>query len=190
MSNPRVFCIGMFKTGTSSLGRALDVLGYKTLHGPWWPRNLMIKDDWYERPEAWPAHYPIIQAMIDLHEAFEDYPWMFLYERLDQWVPDARFILTVREDPGAVADSDIRMLRQLKIPEDRIRSRAAYIERYLTHRDRVLEYFGERDNLLVLDIVGGDGWSRLCPFLGRAVPELPFPHVNRANSRRPTRSPR
>ena len=35
------------------------------------------------------------------------------------------------------------------------------------------------DRLLVIDIVGGDGWEQLCPFLGVPIPEEPFPHSNK-----------
>jgi hypothetical protein len=27
----------------------------------------------------------------------------------------------------------------------------------------------------------GDGWEKLCRFLGRDIPEGPFPHANRTN---------
>ena len=31
-----------------------------------------------------------------------------------------------------------------------------------------------------MDLAAGDGWSKLCPFLGKPVPDAPFPHLNRA----------
>ena len=34
------------------------------------------------------------------------------------------------------------------------------------------------DRLLVMDIIAGDGWDKLCPFLGKPVPEAAFPHRN------------
>jgi hypothetical protein len=46
----------------------------------------------------------------------------------------------------------------------------------LAHQDRVCAHFdGRPDDLLVMDIAAGEGWSTLCPFLGVAVPEHPFP---------------
>jgi hypothetical protein len=32
--------------------------------------------------------------------------------------------------------------------------------------------------LLVMNIIEGDGWDKLCPFLGTKIPSLPFPHEN------------
>ena len=38
-----------------------------------------------------------------------------------------------------------------------------------------------RPRLLEMDIAAGDGWEKLCAFLGRDVPDQPFPHLNKAN---------
>jgi hypothetical protein len=56
---------------------------------------------------------------------------------------------------------------------------------YRLHRRNVLEYFRERpQDLLVMDICGGDGWEKLCPFLElQKIPESPFPW------KRPQKSP-
>jgi 3'(2'), 5'-bisphosphate nucleotidase len=32
--------------------------------------------------------------------------------------------------------------------------------------------------LLVLDITAGEGWEKLCPFLGKPIPDIPFPKAN------------
>jgi 3'(2'), 5'-bisphosphate nucleotidase len=43
----------------------------------------------------------------------------------------------------------------------------------------VMEYFrGRPGDLLVLNVAAGEGWDRLCPFLGKAVPDMPFPKAN------------
>src|SRR5206468_7692898 len=54
-----------------------------------------------------------------------------------------------------------------------------YIERYERHNREVIEYFNDRGNdLLILNITGGEGWEKLCPFLGKPVPRVRFPCVN------------
>lgn len=35
----KVFCVGMFKTGTTTMGSVFQMLGYKTVHGPIWNFN-------------------------------------------------------------------------------------------------------------------------------------------------------
>ena len=48
----------------------------------------------------------------------------------------------------------------------------------------MLDHFKERpEALLVLRITEGDGWEKLCPFLGQKIPRMPFPHANKANDR-------
>jgi hypothetical protein len=51
---------------------------------------------------------------------------------------------------------------------------------YDRHHQDVLGYFrGREGDLLVLNICAGEGWERLSPFLGREVPQDPFPWENR-----------
>lgn len=57
--------------------------------------------------------------------------------------------------------------------------RYRFQESYIRHANAVWEYFRERrDDLLVLDICGGDGWERLCAFLQKPIPAEPFPRQN------------
>jgi 3'(2'), 5'-bisphosphate nucleotidase len=50
---------------------------------------------------------------------------------------------------------------------------------YETFVNRVYQYFNSRQSdLLVIDIAGGEGWEKLCPFLGAAIPDTPFPKAN------------
>ncbi|MEJ7753802.1 MAG: sulfotransferase, partial [Candidatus Limnocylindrales bacterium] len=63
---------------------------------------------------------------------------------------------------------------------------ATYLARYEGHNRAVAQHFRDRpEALLVMRITAGDGWERLCPFLGQAVPDMPFPHVNAAAVRDP-----
>jgi len=49
---------------------------------------------------------------------------------------------------------------------------------YDLHIKNVLEYFKDRpEDLLVMNILDGDGWGKLCPFLDKPLPDTPFPHV-------------
>jgi hypothetical protein len=53
---------------------------------------------------------------------------------------------------------------------------------YDAYERRVLAFFtGEREKcLLRIDVTAGEGWSKLCAFLGRDPPPKPFPWSNRA----------
>ncbi|MGH9565338.1 MAG: sulfotransferase, partial [Candidatus Angelobacter sp.] len=51
---------------------------------------------------------------------------------------------------------------------------------YRRHVQNVTSYFAERESdLLVLNVVAGEGYERLASFLGAPVPEQPFPHGGR-----------
>ncbi|MFW6281312.1 MAG: sulfotransferase family protein [bacterium] len=181
----KVFGIGMFRTGTSTLGKALDILGFKTLHGPWWDKSRIIIDNWYEYPEEWPKYKEEFIKEANEWDAFEDYPWMFNYEMMDEAFSDAKFILTTR-DPEDVAKSDINARKQewkkqllygnkvVKIP-----SKQKFINRYVNHRDKVREYFRYKNNFLEVCWMEGDGWEKLCNFLNMEIPNIPFPHKNK-----------
>jgi hypothetical protein len=52
--------------------------------------------------------------------------------------------------------------------------RSLFTEAYKVHDDRVREYFAGRDDCLVLN-VRELGWEPVCAFLGKPVPDLPFP---------------
>ena len=64
-----------------------------------------------------------------------------------------------------------------------ITDRDSVIEALLARKhykyDRIKEYFVDRpDDLLVIQICDGEGWQKLCPFLGEKIPEESFPARN------------
>ena len=182
----KVFGVGLGRTGTTSLSQALNDIGIKTKHFP-------FDSTTYEElvSESGPltilVHY---QGMVDGIASF--------YRQLDRAYPGSKFILTVREKNAWIAsrqrqqerllgvwerlDADLQEFIRLK----RYREYGAfeldesmYLEAYDRHIDNVTQYFRNRpDNLLVVDIAGGDGWEKLCPFLAVAVPAKPFPHLH------------
>lgn len=50
-----------------------------------------------------------------------------------------------------------------------------YKRRFAQH-NRAVVAETPRERLLVMDIPAGDGWDKLCPFLGVQPPDMPFPH--------------
>ena len=59
-------------------------------------------------------------------------------------------------------------------------SKDLFAEVYDVHFKNMVTYFGSR--MLIMDICGGAGWGRLCPFLGCDKPDVPFPHENKGAS--------
>jgi hypothetical protein len=177
----KIFCIGFHKTGTKSLAAALRQLGY-SVTGPNGVWNPNIARD---------AHR-IADKLVKRFDAFQDNPWPLLYKELDRDYPGSRFILSVRS-PASWIDSLVRYFGEDESPTRRWiygvgtprGNEAVYLERFERHNREVLAHFKDRpDDLLVMDIGQGDGWEKLCPFLGNEIPDTPFPHSNRTEDLR------
>jgi Sulfotransferase domain len=180
----KVFGIGLMKTGTWSLHEALGSLGYKSLHNGGLETMKSVQ-------EAIREGRPMLTHLDPSFNAFADIFGITYYFYLaDVAYPGSRFILTKR-DLDDWLDS-----RRLHVEKDQ-RIRAAgkhpdaqegvmkvdmdgWATEYTRHEAVVRAYFADRpDDLLVFDLIGGDGWEPLCEFLGQPVPEAPFPWQNR-----------
>ncbi len=176
----KIFGIGLSKTGTSSLAQALQILGYKTLDNMGASRY--VAGDLSS----------IDLATVEAHEALTDTPIPSFYRELDARYPGSKFILTVRDRPGwlksCMKQFNARFAETQSEPnrrlfEDLYGTNVFDEARFSAGYDRfvagVLDYFKDRpSDLLVLDVAGGEGWEKLCPFLGKPIPDVPFPKAN------------
>ncbi|QEF99647.1 hypothetical protein Mal15_37130 [Stieleria maiorica] len=75
-------------------------------------------------------------------------------------------------------DEAIRFIRKSTYGVLAFEDEEKLAEVYDQHHRNVLKYFENRpDDLLVINIFEGDGWEKLCPFLGKQIPDVEFPHV-------------
>lgn len=174
---PKVFGIGFHKTGTTSLRDALTRLGY-SVAGP-----NGLKD-----PNIAHNARSLVFRIAERYDAFQDNPWPLLYRELDERYPGSKFVLTLRP-ADAWIESQVRYFGEETSPMREWiygvgcpkGNEAIYVARYEQHNREVLEYFSRRpDDLLVLTVSDGDGWDKLCAFLKKDIPNVPFPHSNRA----------
>ena len=167
MTSPKIFGIGLAKTGTTSLNDAFAILGIASIGCP-----ASISD-------------------IRRFDAATDGIVADCFEELDRVFPNSKFIYTVRDrDSWLRSYTGYRGRKHSPMPGHEEMTRRLYgttgtdeqtlIEAYARHERHVLEYFRERpDDLLVMDIVGGQAdWQTLCAFLGKPVPAEPFPSSN------------
>jgi hypothetical protein len=162
-----VFGIGLSRTGTVTLTRALQMLGLRA------------------------RHFFLDLDRIDELDAAVDTPIVRAWPELDRRYPGSKFVLTRRDEAGWL-DSCARHFPRITPTATTLRLR---LDVYGTesfdaecfraarrrHEREVETYFRRRpQDLLVMDICAGDGWERLCPFLGLPPPEGPFPHLNAA----------
>ena len=173
-----IFGIGLSKTGTTSLFAALGMLGYRAATYRHF-RSLGV-EGWFQ--DDFGVDY------LAGYDAATDLPLASYYPQLDSRYPGSLFILTVRDveswldsarrhftnEPASAFGRDVRLVAYGISGFDESRFRFVYE----AHLRNVTEYFRERRNsLLTLDIVGGEGWDKLCPFLGREIPDVAFPHA-------------
>ncbi len=177
----KIFGIGFHKTATTSLGVALETLGYSCRGVTKGALPYVIADN-----------LEPVFGLVEKYDSFQDNPWPLLFRELDQRYPGSRFILTVRSPKDWIASvvnhfgsrpTDMRnWIYGVGAP---FGNESVYLQRYLEHNTEVMRYFRHRPgDLLIMDICDGDGWEVLCPFLGHAVPEIEYP---RKNVRRDTR---
>ena len=173
----KIFGIGMFKTGTTTLGRALSNLGFSVFNGPWTTEGEIYCNTWNPNLNHFKDYKKSILEKVEAYDAFADYPFMYIYPLLDQWFPGSLFIYTER-DPYAVAHSDRAMWLRKGKPLFSIPPTRDFVERYDRHQHEVLKYFAGRKDFLKVNWASGNGWEKLCDFLNCPVPNHPFPHRN------------
>jgi len=117
-------------------------------------------------------------------KGFSDFGGEFYYKTLYRQYPNSKFILTLRPFEDWI-NSVVAMEKNHKEPYyDTEASEHARVEalenNYFTFKKEIREYFKDKPNsFLEIDICGGDGWTKLCNFLGKEIPNVPFPHKNK-----------
>lgn len=172
----KIFGIGANRTATTSLTTALALLGFRST-SDWSHHKTMAQLIIRNRFD-----FPFLEEI----DCIADLPIPSIYPELDRTYPGSKFILTIRDTESWLA-SEERHHRRVRGPlfENALMygtwrfDRELFERRYLEHNARARAYFRDRpQDLLVLDICAGEGWSKLCPFLGREQPGGPFPHEN------------
>lgn len=178
MATGKIFGVGLQKTGTSTLGRSLNILGYKIDERTSYDLMEAVLEGTYEN---------LVREKVKEFDGFEDTPWPMLYKELDEWFPESKFILTVR-------DSDAWIVSMIKHFGDKPNdfkkwfygapapygNEVQYIEKFKAHNDAVKEYFINRpSDFLIIDFEKGEGWKEICQFLGKEIPNEQFPHLNK-----------
>lgn len=180
LARPKVFGIGLNKTGTSTLGQAGEILGYRCTS---WDRGLL--EDVVLRGD-----FSRITQTVRKFDLFEDWPWPLIYEELDQMFPGSKFILTTRKNENIWLES--LMHHSLRTPPIKHCRKLAYgfsfphkhkekhLAFYRNHNNGVCEYFrGRDDDFLEICWENGDEFKKLCAFLDCTVPDACLPHAHK-----------
>ncbi|HKK61149.1 MAG TPA: sulfotransferase [Bacteroidales bacterium] len=175
----KIIGVGFQKTGTSTLREALRMLGYSVKDTT--PRALI---------PILKGNYNKVLSMLDGYDAMEDTPWYMIYKELDNYIPNSKFILTIRDEESWYK-SVSKHIGNLKAAHHEwiygkgkalpSKDKKNAISVYRQHNLEVQEYFRDRPgDLLILDFTNGDQWEKLCEFLDKPMPDKPFPHYNKS----------
>ena len=195
----KIICVGIGKTGTTSISKALRHLGYTVFD--WEEQVFDFQDHWVD----------VFQngAQLDVKRVYQhadavvDAPGNFFWEEILEAYPDSKVILSEREE-GSWLKS---LVNQLQVFEAVISRRFLAVlsptsrkqifilyshltailgsadpksacvlrTRYRMHNHRVKSLVPP-EKLLVYNVK--QGWKPLCDFLGCEVPTVAFPHEN------------
>jgi len=193
----KVFGIGMWKTGTTSLEYALGRLGFKHsdnvkqfgdsptsfLH-----RNVeagFIQNGTpathnYDYDNFSEREAKTLKRTMNKYSCFTDHPWMWAYKLAYKLHPNAKFILTLRKDDEALALSSLGYRTRHGLPPSTCPiQKENFIIRYRKHNEAVREFFNHNNaNYLEVCFENGDGWKEICEFVDKPIPNKAFPHAN------------
>lgn len=173
----KIVCVGLGKTGTTSFSDAMKILGYR--------HKSMGFHHAYQHRRMLP-----IRLAIARHQSFDDFPWCYLYEYIEQRYPNSKFVLTRRKSAEAWYQSLVKHhLRGESVHNDKLfygyhspmQNPKHFVQLYESHNERVRQYFRGDPRFLEVCWEDGDGWDELCGFLGRRTPKENFPHSNKGS---------
>lgn len=185
------FEIGFGRTGTRSLLRAMEALGFSTWTGSR-KKSKATYDDMYDKVWDGQFDWDAIQQFDYIGSVA-----MPFYVPLAVEYPDNKFILTRRNERQWFVSQRLRAKinpPKKDIPGHRVFLRMAmfgcpifnrdqWLERYKQHNANVIDYFASQpDRLLVLDVESSneEKWEKLEAFTGRQRPtDTPWPWIRR-----------
>ena len=193
---PKVFGLGLSRTGTRSLTSALQILGLDLVHYP-------IDEDTYS--ELANGQYDL--SILKHHDGLTDITASPYFAQFDKAYPGSKFILTVREKQSWLKSCQNHWYNRPAFkptdnPDDETHMRMRQLLRAATygcysfvperfswvydeHVRSVRDYFKDRpEDLLVIDICAGEGFEKLAAFLERPEPTEPMPHKGNILSKR------
>lgn len=200
----KYFCIGRNKTGTTSLKKTFEDLGFPV--GDQLTAERLANKYYFE------GNFQPIIDYCKSAQVFQDAPfsWAETFKYLDKAYPGSKFILTIRNDAeqwyrsitkfhakrfghGQIPSADVLrkaryiakgyIYKSVKLhgaPDEDIYNKQILIEYYLRYNQAIQDYFKDRQqDLLVLNLAESGSYKRFVEFLGIESPFDSFPWENK-----------
>jgi len=165
----KVFCIGYNKTGTTTVGKSFELLGYRNSSF-----NSKVWKQYYAKGEI-----DKILKYTAKFDSFDDLPWLKedMIPVLDKTFPNSKFVYLTRDEKSwkkSYYSWRYKVFGQYPDVEK------AW-EQYKKHERFVHEYFKDRDpgDFIVLDVRDEKGFKKLADFLGANTNIEKFPTYNK-----------
>ncbi|TPX14600.1 uncharacterized protein E0L32_005292 [Thyridium curvatum] len=148
-----------------------------------------------------------LDKWLGQYDALTDITPFFMEEAVAAW-PDAKFILTTREPAAWYASAESTILRKPGIVQlvmmgilrwfsplfwemsgvkesariilfggGEFMNKDDAIRAYIAHNEKARSIV-PKDQLLEVKLEDGLGWEQICPFLGKEIPNEPYPRTN------------
>ena len=188
---------GFGRTGTHSLGLALEKLGFGPCYNlPEVTKNPNHIEIWNNAIDGTPVDW---KYLFSSYKSAVEWPSVTFIHELVQYFPEAKIILTLREpeswyesakktifeglelsahNPDPIKRERSGMMRRLILERTfagKYRDKEYAMAIYQKHIQQVIEIVPQ-ESLLQFDIK--DGWHPLCGFLKKPIPQEPFPWLN------------
>jgi hypothetical protein len=187
----RVFNVSFHKCGTTSMHKALEILGFRSYH---WEKPLKLMQ---RHLDGTIEKEPLFQGD---NTAFNDLPIALMYRELHRIFPDGKFIFVRRDRESWVESLRQHLLRSWPVPYPLHTLAYGYpltasnfdeavcLRVYDRLCSDILEFFDGSPNFLPLELKDLS-WKSLCPFLAKPEPDQAFPWENNWWPIEPSESP-
>jgi len=207
----KVICAGWGRTGTRSLKYALE---YLTSRPSYHMQNILLnKNDatlWHDLIfNNYNNNRFNWETIFKGYGACLDFPSCNYYKELMEFYPDAKVILTIRDDENWIKSWNVLNNQVLnsftfkflaKIPYTSFKLQKdihnkmilgeggafkgdvtdkAIKQRFNEWNQSVIDYV-PKDRLLIYEVK--DGWKPICNFLDKPIPDIPFPYKNKTKN--------
>ena len=206
MERTHIFQLGMICAGSTSLCEALNILGIPSLHwegpGPDYKKfeNEVI-------PENIKSNRRLFYPYDEQFTGFLDFNGYLVYKTLYEMYPKSKFIFTWRANlpwfksalrlsqnrwrtgelvyigsgPNRVSMANSNIGQDM--PEEELALRKKDMQNYYLQNHQIPMFFKNNPRFLQMKICdgGGDGWEKLCGFLGKDIPDVDFPKLKSNN---------
>jgi hypothetical protein len=179
----RVFNISHHKCGTTSVHRALEILGFKSYH--WFNPDELLdihlkgtvgSNPMFLEPDTAFGDLPITLMYRNLYEAFPDDTFIFIRRDAVSWVNSLeKHIKTYWSEVLPIHTLVYGYPLKASNFDAKVCLRA-----YKRICEDILEYFQDKPNFHLIELKDLS-WKTLCQAVGKPEPSIPFPWENKTS---------